>query len=285
MSKNPSEPSGLGSTVRWLREEIEMSQAQLALGAEISQGYLSQIENDEVQNPSAASLLRLAAALGIDPRVLMKAGGYGEGGEEPVDESEFSIYLELLRFLAELSSDYQTVLYAFLRGFTLSVEGVLEEEVERSNEGGMVELAKARRPRRPKNPLGNAIRRLREASGRTQGQLADSATVSQGYLSQLESGEMKNPSVAVLLRLAVALRIPADDLFEAAGYPTVRRLRDEYRVLESRVLPRLREFLAALSSKSQRRLLKHLRDIGEVIVSADKPKSLAADTEKAPLST
>jgi transcriptional regulator with XRE-family HTH domain len=48
------ESQSLGAMVRDLREEIGMSQAQLASQAELSQGYLSQIENDEVQNPSAA---------------------------------------------------------------------------------------------------------------------------------------------------------------------------------------------------------------------------------------
>ena len=52
--------------------------------------------------------------------------------------------------------------------------------------------------------------------------------MSQGYLSQLENGEVKNPSAAVLLRVAQAMRIDPDELFEAAGYPTVRMLRQIY---------------------------------------------------------
>src|SRR3972149_1187748 len=67
---------GLGPKIRGLREQIGMSQAQLAAQAELSQGYLSQIENDEVQNPSAAVLFRLAQALHVDPRCLLEAAGY-----------------------------------------------------------------------------------------------------------------------------------------------------------------------------------------------------------------
>ena len=37
---------GLGTRIRGLREEIGISQAQLASQAELSQGYLSQIENE-----------------------------------------------------------------------------------------------------------------------------------------------------------------------------------------------------------------------------------------------
>ncbi len=63
--------------------------------------------------------------------------------------------------------------------------------------------------------LGKRIRELREEIGLTQGQLAGHAAVSQGYLSQLENGDVRNPSAAVLLRLAGAMHIDPDDLFEA----------------------------------------------------------------------
>ena len=42
--------------------------------------------------------------------------------------------------------------------------------------------------------LGDRIRKLRDQLELTQGQLAQSSSVSQGYLSQLENGEVKNPS-------------------------------------------------------------------------------------------
>jgi len=108
---------GLGSSIRSLREEIGLSQAQLAGQAELSQGYLSQIENDEVQNPSASVLFRLAQALHVDPRCLLEAAGYrdilGSVGdadfETPVDP-------DLLRFLARLSPEQQQYLLRVLQG-------------------------------------------------------------------------------------------------------------------------------------------------------------------------
>ena len=107
----------LGVSIRSLREEIGLSQALLAGQAELSQGYLSQIENDEVQNPSASVLFRLAQALHVDPRCLLEAAGYrdilgsGEGAdfETPVDP-------DLLRFLARLSPEQQRYLLCFLQG-------------------------------------------------------------------------------------------------------------------------------------------------------------------------
>jgi len=115
--------------------------------------------------------------------------------------------------------------------------------------------------------LGDRIRQLREESGFTQGQLAHGSAVSQGYLSQLENGEVKNPSAAVLLRVAEAMQIDADDLFEAAGYPTVRTLRRLYQGYESTVDQDLLHYLAGLSREKQRRLLSLLQGIEKLIVA------------------
>ncbi|MCH7483579.1 MAG: helix-turn-helix transcriptional regulator [Chloroflexi bacterium] len=105
----------LGKKIRQLREELGMSQAQLSSQGGLSQGYLSQLENDEVQNPSAAVIFRLAQALNVDPRVLMDAAGYDRGVNG--SESEFAVTVdpELLRFLARFPREQQTYLLRLLR--------------------------------------------------------------------------------------------------------------------------------------------------------------------------
>ena len=114
--------------------------------------------------------------------------------------------------------------------------------------------------------LGDKIRQLREQSSLTQGQLAHSSAVSQGYLSQLENGEVKNPSAAVLLRVAEAMHIDPDELFEAAGYPTVRTLRRMYQDFESTIDAALLSYLAGLSREKQRRLLSLLEGIQKLFL-------------------
>src|SRR3972149_7104703 len=94
--------------------------------------------------------------------------------------------------------------------------------------------------------LGDRIRELREESRLTQGSLANKASVSQGYLSQLENGDVKNPSAAVLLRVAQAMGVDANELFEAAGYPTVRTLRPIYEGYEANIDPDLLRYLGTL---------------------------------------
>ena len=100
--------------------------------------------------------------------------------------------------------------------------------------------------------LGDRIRQIRDELGLTQGQLASGSSVSQGYLSQLENGEVKSPSAAVLLRV----------------YPTVRMLRQIYQDYESTVDAGLLRYLANLPRDRQRRLLLILRGMEQVLNGA-----------------
>lgn len=116
--------------------------------------------------------------------------------------------------------------------------------------------------------LGEKIRQLREERRFTQGQLASRSSLSQGYLSQLENGEVKNPSAAVLLRVAQAMNVDADELFEAAGYPTVRTLRQAYEGYRATVDEDLLRYLARLPRDRQRRLLHLLEGVESVLNDA-----------------
>lgn len=108
----------LGEKIRELRDELAMSQAQLASQGGLSQGYLSQLENDEVQNPSAAVIFGLARALHVDPRVLMHAAGYGEAAlTDPVEDGyAVEVDPDLLRFLAHIPREHQAHLLKVLEG-------------------------------------------------------------------------------------------------------------------------------------------------------------------------
>ena len=62
--------------------------------------------------------------------------------------------------------------------------------------------------------FGAMLKRIREAKGMTQVELAKRAKVAQGYVSALEAGAKKDPGLAVLKRLARALRVPVTELLE-----------------------------------------------------------------------
>jgi transcriptional regulator with XRE-family HTH domain len=108
----------LGGRLRELREQMGLSQAQLAGHAEVSQGYLCQLEREEVKNPSATILLRLAKALYVDPHELMDAAGYTpvRGPGETNNDYHARVDPDLLRFLAGLSRDQQRYVLLLLEG-------------------------------------------------------------------------------------------------------------------------------------------------------------------------
>jgi transcriptional regulator with XRE-family HTH domain len=76
------QPSGLGQTLRAARLEAGLSVRQVARLAELTHGYLTKLENDQIEQPSAAYLARLAdvleldasdllAYIGVDPRTTL----------------------------------------------------------------------------------------------------------------------------------------------------------------------------------------------------------------------
>jgi transcriptional regulator with XRE-family HTH domain len=60
--------------------------------------------------------------------------------------------------------------------------------------------------------LGAVLKQIREAKGLSQLHLANRAKVSQGYLSDLEAGEKKNPGIETLRKIAKALGVPVTEL-------------------------------------------------------------------------
>jgi len=124
---------GLGQTIRHYREEAGLSQSRLAAVAGISQGYLSQIENEEVQNPSAGALLRLARAMHVDDHCLLQALGYPEAGHRNGgDGFEMAIDPGLLAFVACLSPEGQRYLFCLLQ----RMEGVAPTALAADNGHG-----------------------------------------------------------------------------------------------------------------------------------------------------
>jgi transcriptional regulator with XRE-family HTH domain len=62
--------------------------------------------------------------------------------------------------------------------------------------------------------LRTVLKALRKASGLNQVELAKRVRVTTAYINMLEKGKKKNPSLAVLKRLAKALGVPVTELLE-----------------------------------------------------------------------
>ena len=62
--------------------------------------------------------------------------------------------------------------------------------------------------------LRTVLKALREKRGLSQTEVAKRSDVTRFYVSQLESGLRKNPSLPVLKRIAKALGVPVTELLE-----------------------------------------------------------------------
>ena len=62
------------------------------------------------------------------------------------------------------------------------------------------------------------LRTLRKMKGYTLVQVEEAVGISNAYLSQLETGKVKNPSVGFLYKLAKMYEVPYEVLMKAAGY-------------------------------------------------------------------
>jgi transcriptional regulator with XRE-family HTH domain len=62
--------------------------------------------------------------------------------------------------------------------------------------------------------IGRVLKRLRENKGLSQAALAKQSGVAQGYISQMEAGEKKNPGIETLKKIAKALGVPVTELLE-----------------------------------------------------------------------
>src|SRR6266567_4498517 len=68
------------------------------------------------------------------------------------------------------------------------------------------------------NKLGVFIKKLRKDLNLSQKQLAEKTKLARSYISRLEDNQFDSPSAMVLIKLASALRISHEKLFEVAGY-------------------------------------------------------------------
>lgn len=112
----------LGQTIRQHRKAARLTQSQLAelMGDDISQNYVSLVENGYIAVPRQDRIHRFAAALGVSSGELLAKSGWSDIGEylEELDDRARAVErlsgprAELARLLPELSTrDVEKLLY------------------------------------------------------------------------------------------------------------------------------------------------------------------------------
>lgn len=69
------------------------------------------------------------------------------------------------------------------------------------------------------NDIGRTLSEARNRKGLTLRAVEAATGVSNAYLSQLESGKVREPSPNILFKLAALLEVPYETLLSLAGYP------------------------------------------------------------------
>ncbi len=90
---------GLSAKIKALRNQLGLTQGQLAAKIGANRSYISLIEIGRVGKPSAVRMLKLAEALRVDVNELYAAAGYKQIRQETDDESRINYSVEVLRRL------------------------------------------------------------------------------------------------------------------------------------------------------------------------------------------
>ena len=77
--------------------------------------------------------------------------------------------------------------------------------------------------------LGQYLRALRDTKGLSLRQVEGQSGISNAFVSQMESGKVKQPSPVMLYKLAELYGVPYESLMELAGYPSPSALTTESR--------------------------------------------------------
>lgn len=96
----------LGSTLKRTRESIPLTLRQVEDATDISNAYLSQLENDKIKSPSANILYKLANIYKIDLNVLLNAAGIIQ---QPLNETsaEDNEWTSRVAYYAERLNKYE----------------------------------------------------------------------------------------------------------------------------------------------------------------------------------
>jgi len=95
----------IGEIIRNRRKSLKMSQNQLADSANVSQGYIADLENGKVNNPTIKTVVRIAAVLNLDNEQLLNEAGISDGEVN-------SDIMELVRMSEKLTPDQRQKMIA-----------------------------------------------------------------------------------------------------------------------------------------------------------------------------
>lgn len=129
--------------------------------------------------------------------------------------------------------------------------------------------------------LGRRIRQLRELKGQSLSGLADDADVSKSYLAKLERGEIDNPGLKTLYRIAVALGVTLAELLpnttedaDESQEPTGPVATSEYERLLEELPQGLKAFLEQKEEAGDRLSADEVKSLASIQFRGKKPQGI-----------
>jgi transcriptional regulator with XRE-family HTH domain len=95
----------IGEIIRNRRKELGMNQIQLANAANVSQGYIADLENGKIENPTVKTIAKIAAVLNLNNEQLLNEAGISDGEVN-------SDILELVRMSEKLTPEQRQKMIA-----------------------------------------------------------------------------------------------------------------------------------------------------------------------------
>lgn len=181
-----------GAFIRFLREQRGISQNLLADEASISQGYLSQVENEEVQNIGCIRTINLAKALGIGIHFW----------ERGLSDTKVFINIQAKAIENIMNSEAPESIKSALRQYL--------ETLPDPPPSGITYIDHFQAQQK----LSDKLRIKRNEQGISQHEIQRSTGLSQGYISHLEGAtkkEVKDPAFATIAKLAEVLNFDVYD--------------------------------------------------------------------------
>tara|TARA_R110002020_G_scaffold30724_2_gene96519 strand:- start:52 stop:420 length:369 start_codon:yes stop_codon:yes gene_type:complete len=102
--------AAFGGTIKALRQELGLTQVDLAILVNKSQGWITQIENGVIKKLDIGGILQLSAALQIEPTELIASLGLHDG-----NRYQGTIIPRLSVIIEKLSKDKQLALAKVLK--------------------------------------------------------------------------------------------------------------------------------------------------------------------------
>lgn len=129
--------------------------------------------------------------------------------------------------------------------------------------------------------LGRRIRQLRELKGHSLSRVAEDADVSKSYLAKLERGEIDNPGLKTLYRIAAALGVTLAELLptrteeaDASHEPTGPAATSEYERLLGDLPQGLKAFLEKKEQAGDRLPADAVKSLASIQFRGKKPQEV-----------